>query len=192
MIKSKRRFFALLCIPVLLVSLLLGFALCNQKSDGKEEIETVNPPAGANKYVYEDRLTVYLPEEFKPFATGDKKALAAFNNGKAQFYIKKCLPADTGTSESYFDDLTASAYGELVLHGTENYDMYAGHNKNSAGFLYKHEGDTPETTYCYCNYYIKDSQSGCFWLVECRFTAEYADEYTTLFQKWDQYFVLCK
>lgn len=190
-------------ILVLLLSVLMMLTAvsCSRKSGGSGTGGGVNkpgrpaesgpPPAGTLHYEV-GNLSLWLPAGFKPFTSGQKANAGAFTDGNAYYYVRKCLPADTGTSETYFARLTASEYGDLLLYGTEDYEEYAGHNTRSAGFFFTHEGETAETTKVFCQYYVKDKANACFWLVECQCTAEYSEQYVSLFSELDQYFVLIK
>lgn len=187
--RDMRRAAVILCLCLCTLMLLLAGCAEEKTSDPSIPEGVGTLPENTNGFII-GNLSIILPREFKQFDPGNDKWNAAFNDGYAQFYVRKCLPEDTGTSPSYFDRLTASEYGDLLLYGTYDYDEYKAHNKDSAGFFYFIPGETAETTVCVCDYVIKDKKTGCFWLVECRFTYEYAERYVALFETWDEYFVL--
>ena len=148
-------------------------------------------PEGANGYVQEN-MTICLPTAFYAFESGNAKNLLAFTDGYAVVYLRKQVAADTGTSDTYFRSLDAAGYGELYcdLAGIENYEQYLGHTANSAAYFYVVEDPDPEQTLCMYLYFVEEEKADCFWLVECRYPAPYADYYTELFSTWDEYFRL--
>jgi hypothetical protein len=148
-------------------------------------------PDGANGYVKEN-MTLCLPTNFYTFESGNAKNLLALTDGYAVVYLRKQVAADTGTSDTYFQSLDAAGYGELYcdLAGIENYGQYLGHTDNSAAYFYVVEASDPDDEMCVYLYFVEEEKAACFWLVECRYPAIYADYYSELFSTWDEYFRL--
>lgn len=174
----------------LLIGGLVLWLLC-LTACGREQAPSV--PQGANEYVF-GNVSISLPAQFQPFDSGDAKHLVSLNDGYAQVYLHKQVASDTGTDPTYFASLSAMAYGELYcdVSGLSDYEVYTGEQKNCAGFFYMLPKSDPAMSVWVYLYFIKDARSDCVWLVECRYTAPYAEYYTALFGEWDQYFTLVK
>ena len=154
--------------------------------------ETVPPlPSHYRWYTYENAAFAAPEEAFRVFTSGDSRNVLSLTggDGAAQVYLRKCLPADTGTDKAYFDKLTAAAYGELFcdLNGISERTPVGTQSRTRAGLSYTVPGETDENTAVFRLYFVKDSEHGCIWLLKCRCTAASADEWLPLFDNMSRF-----
>lgn len=145
-------------------------------------IETIPVPDSFVGYTAEN-FVINVPDSFMRFTSGDQKNLIALTDERAQVYVRKCVPADTGTDASYFETLDAAEYCELYcdLNGFGDTEPLPTYQKRVAGVRYTVPGDSNETTAVFSLYFIKDADHGCVWMVRCRCTLPDLGEYEDTF-----------
>lgn len=151
--------------------------------------ETVPLPDDYVRYTVEN-FGLSAPGTFFRFTSGDPKNLLALTDERAQIYVRKCVPSDTGTDESYFAGLDAYEYCELFcdLSGISGREPLTAYQVKTAGVRYVVPADNDETTAVHSLYFVKDADHGCVWLVRCRCTKDVLGDYEDLFEDLTYFF----
>ena len=177
--KKTIRYAALICLVLLCILAAAGCADKPRKptytpgttADKTQTIETIPVPDNFVRHTVED-FAINVPDSFTRFTSGDQKNLLALTDERAQVYVRKCVPADTGTDASYFETLDAAEYCELFcdLSGLTEREALPTRQRRVAGVRYTVPGDSDETTAVFSLYFVKDADHGCVWMIKCRCT----------------------
>lgn len=151
--------------------------------------ETMPLPDDYVRYTVEN-FELSAPDTFFRFTSGDTKNLLALTDEKAQIYVRKCVPSDTGTDASYFETLDAFEYCELFcdLSGLNEREPLTACQVKTAGVRYVVPADSDETTAVFSLYFVKDADHGCVWMVRCRCTKAGLADYAGLFEELTYFF----
>lgn len=191
------RFATVICLVLLCVLLTAGCTDHQHKptytpgttAAKTQTLETIPVPDNFVRHTAEN-FAIGVPDSFVPFTSGDPKNLVALTDENAQVYIRKCVPADTGTDAAYFEKLDAAEYCELYcdLKGLGDTEPLPTYRRSIVGVRYTVPADSDETTAVFSLYFMRDADHRCVWMVKCRCTLADLDTYEDMFETLTGFF----